>query len=171
MYEAKRYEADIESCEYDKAEREMYRAAFSGLHASEKLKREEFYMKSKKPVLRVNRMLAICAIIALLVCAMSVGAYAASDGETANPISLLRVYLNGEEISGSYTQNEDGSYDIDLGEGASLSYYAPSEDGNDVNYRVDINTEEAEDSVEIDISDAASANTSDDGKGEGEAAE
>lgn len=128
-------------------------------------------MKTNKPILRVNRMLAICAVIALLVCAMSVGAYAASDGETANPISLLRVYLNGEDISENYTQNADGSYDVDLGDGASLSYNIPSENGNDVNYRVDISTEGADDSVEIDISDGDSANTSGDGNGEGEAAE
>lgn len=171
MYEAKRYGADMQNCEYDEAEREMYRAAFSGLHASEKLKREEFYMKKSKPVVRVSRMAAVCAVIALLVCVMSVGAYAASDGETANPITLLRVYLNGEDISENYTQNADGSYDVDLGDGSSLSYNIPSENGNDVNYRVDINTEGADDSVEIDISDGNSANTNDDGNSEGETAE
>lgn len=171
MYEAEKKIRDTGAGKHNEAERALYLEAFSGLHASEKLKREEFYMKTNKPILRVNRMLAICAVIALLVCAMSVGAYAASDGETANPISLLRVYLNGEDISENYTQNADGSYDVDLGDGASLSYNIPSENGNDVNYRVDISTEGADDSVEIDISDGDSANTSGDGNGEGEAAE
>lgn len=151
------YEENAEKGNRKMTEKELYMAAFSGLHASEKLKREEFYMKNRKPVLRVSRMAAICAVIALLVCVMSVGAYAATDGESANPIKLLQIYLNGEDISGSYTQNEDGSYDVDLGDGASITYNIPSENGNNVDYRIDVNTDTEEGSVELEISDLDSA--------------
>lgn len=165
------YEENAKKGKCEMTEKELYLAAFSGLHASEKLKREEFYMKNRKPVLRVSRMAAICAVIALLVCAMSVGAYAATDGETANPIKLLRVYLNGEDISGSYTQNEDGSRDIDLGDGASITYNIPSENGNNVDYRIDVNTDTEEGSVELEISDLDSDSEDAAANGNGEAAE
>lgn len=155
------YEDNAKKGKCEMTEKELYKAAFSRLHASEKLKREEFYMKNRKPMLRVSRMVAICAVIALLVCMMSVAAFAATDGEIANPIKLLRVYLNGEDISGSYTQNEDGSYDVDLGDGASITYNIPSENGNNVDFRIDVNTETEEDSIEFGISDIDSSETGD----------
>ena len=67
-------------------EQSLYRAAFAGVHASESLKREDFYMKHNKPArVRVGRLAFTCMLLAALLCMMSMMAYAATDGETANP--------------------------------------------------------------------------------------
>lgn len=167
MYEAADEKMIIHEEEADKLEkcpeRAVYKAAFSGLHASEMLKREEFYMKNNKPIFRIKRMTVLCAAIALLICMMSAGAYAATDGETINPITAIKVYLNGEDISGAYEMSEDGSYSIDLGDGASLTYNSQLErenkqgnDSDDIEYRVDITTNNGEDDeVELEIRDIA----------------
>ena len=42
-------------------EQSLYRAAFAGVHASESLKREDFYMKHNKPArVRVGRLAFTC---------------------------------------------------------------------------------------------------------------
>ena len=76
----------------------LYRAAFAGVHASESLKREDFYMKHNKPArVRVGRLAFTCMLLAALLCLMSMMAYAAT---------------------GQLTQQADGSYQLQYGEEA-----------------------------------------------------
>lgn len=105
MYDAKRNE------ETKRAEQNLYKAAFSGLHASAKLKREAFYMKnSGTKRIRVGRMAFTCMLLAALLCMMSAISYAATDGETANPVTAVKIYIDGQDVSGQMQKQEDGSY-------------------------------------------------------------
>ncbi len=53
-------------------ERRLYCAAFSQLHASEKLKQEVFYMEHRKPNhIRIGRMAFACMPLAALQCMLS----------------------------------------------------------------------------------------------------
>ena len=105
MYDANRNE------ETKRTEQNLYKAAFSGLHASAKLKREVFYMKnSGTKQIRVGRMAFICMLLAALLCMMSAISYAATDGETANPVTAVKIYIDGQDVSGQLQKQEDGSY-------------------------------------------------------------
>lgn len=100
-------------------EQSLYRAAFAGVHASESLKREDFYMKHNKPArVRVGRLAFTCMLLAALLCMMSMMAYAATDGETANPVTAVRIYIDGQEATGQLTKQADGSYQLQYGEEA-----------------------------------------------------
>ena len=110
MYDANRNE------ETKRAEQNLYRAAFSGLHASAKLKREAFYMKnSGTKRIRVGRMAFTCMLLAALLCMMSAISYAATDGETANPVTAVKIYIDGKDVSGQMQKQEDGSYILKYG--------------------------------------------------------
>ena len=92
-------------------EQSLYRAAFAGVHASESLKREDFYMKHNKPArVRVGRLAFTCMLLAALLCMMSMMTYAATDGETANPVTAVRIYIDGQEATGQLTKQAHGSY-------------------------------------------------------------
>ena len=94
-------------------EQSLYRAAFAGVHAAESLKREDFYMKHNKPArVRVGRLAFTCMLLAALWCMMAMMAYAATDGETANPVTAVRIYIDGQEASGQLTKQADGSYQL-----------------------------------------------------------
>ena len=94
-------------------EQSLYRAAFAGVHASESLKREDFYMKHNKPArVRVGRLAFTCMLLAALLCMMS------TDGETANPVTAVRIYIDGQEATGQLTKQADGSYQLQYGEEA-----------------------------------------------------
>ena len=97
----------------------LYRAAFAGVHASESLKREDFYMKHNKSArVRVGRLAFTCMLLAALLCMMSVMSYAATDGETANPVTAVKIYLNGKEANSQLAKQADGSYRLQYGEEA-----------------------------------------------------
>lgn len=97
-----------------KDQRELYRSAFSRLHASDTLDWEEMNMKNKKQGFRCRRSLVVFAAVLIVLMAMSALTYAATDGQV---LETVKVWINGSSVdAGSYTQ-EDGSIQIDLGEG------------------------------------------------------
>lgn len=97
-----------------KDQRELYRSAFSRLHASDTLDWEEMNMKNKKQGFRCRRSLVVFAAVLIVMMAMSALTYAATDGQV---LETVKVWINGSSVdAGSYTQ-EDGSIQIDLGEG------------------------------------------------------
>ncbi len=113
MYDTERNEQNR------RREQSLYRAAFAGVHASERLKREDFYMKHNKSAnVRVGRLAFTCMLLAALLCMMSVMAYAATDGETANPVTAVKIYLNGKEANGQLAKQADGSYRLQYDEEA-----------------------------------------------------
>lgn len=97
-----------------KDQRELYRSAFSRLHASDTLDWEEMNMKNKKQGFRCRRSLLVFAAVLTVLMAMSALTYAATDGQV---LETVKVWINGSSVdAGSYTQ-EDGSIQIDLSEG------------------------------------------------------
>lgn len=52
----------------------------------------------------------ICMLLAALLCMMSAISYAATDGETANPVTAVKIYIDGQSVSGQMQKQEDGSY-------------------------------------------------------------
>lgn len=97
-----------------KDQRELYRSAFSRLHASDTLDWEEMNMKNKKQGFRCRRSLVVFAAVLTVLMAMSALTYAATDGQV---LETVKVWINGSSVdAGSYTQ-EDGSIQIDLSEG------------------------------------------------------
>ena len=97
-----------------KDQRELYRSAFSRLHASDTLDWEEMNMKNKKQGFRCRRSLVVFAAVLTVLMAMSALTYAATDGQV---LETVKVWINGSSVdAGSYTQ-EDGSIQVDLGEG------------------------------------------------------
>lgn len=97
-----------------KDQRELYRSAFSRLHASDTLDWEEMNMKNKKQGFRCRRSLVVFAAVLTVLMAMSALTYAATDGQV---LETVKVWINGSSVDAdSYTQ-EDGSIQIDLSEG------------------------------------------------------
>lgn len=97
-----------------KDQRELYRSAFSRLHASDTLDWEEMNMKNKKQGFRCRRSLVVFAAVLTVLMAMSALTYAATDGQV---LETVKVWINGSSVdAGSYTQ-EDGSIQVDLSEG------------------------------------------------------
>ena len=120
-----------------KDQRELYRSAFSHLHASDALDWEEMNMTGKSREIkgkgfRCRRSMVILAVVLTVLMAMSVIAYAATDGEVLNTV---KVWINGAQVdAGAYTQ-EDGTIKIDLSEGDSIEvesedWAVKSEGGN-----------------------------------------
>ena len=133
-----------------KNNRELYQAVFSKLHSQADITAcIQTDQTAKKR--RCSRPLAVCASLALLLCATSGVTYAATGGETCNPVTAIRVCINGEDYSASLEQNEDGSYivhmkpgdraEIDTGNGTSSSIQvAGYEEGISTDVRIDPNT-------------------------------
>lgn len=74
--------------------------------------------------LRISRPIAVCAAVAALICAMSAATFAATGGETANPVQAVKVMLNGESVSATAVK-ADGSVLVNMGEGDVLSCEDP----------------------------------------------
>ena len=66
----------------------------------------------------------IGAAVAALICAMSAATFAATGGETANPVQAVKVMLNGESVSATAVK-ADGSVLVNMGEGDVLSCKDP----------------------------------------------
>lgn len=145
------YEADRNEESRDR-EKILYQAAFAGLHASEKLKREDFYMKQNRTAhVRVGRMAFVCMLLAALLCMMSVMAYAATGGETVNPVAAVKIFIDGQDVSGQLTRQEDGSYKVKVGDdenAAEIEIAAGAEtlDPDDGGLEIHVYQEEAEES-------------------------
>lgn len=142
MYDTERNE------ENENRQKELYRAAFSGLHASEKLKKEGFYMKYQKTgAIRIGRMAFISMLLAVMLCMMAVMAYATTDGETVNPVTAIKLYINGEDVSGQLEKQEDGSYTANIdGENGAKAKVEIGKDAEKLSenpVRIDIETDEA----------------------------
>lgn len=133
-------------------EQELYRAAFSGFHASEKLKREDFYMKNNKTHgIRIGRMAFACMLVTLLLCMMSIAAFAATGGETVNPVNAVKICIDGKDAADKFTKQEDGSYyykteDAEKGESAEIrvqsEMWSAEDNDADAGLRIDIESEE-----------------------------
>lgn len=109
--------------------KKLYKAAFSRLHASETMKAslnekmEVNIMEGKKfRSLRISRPVIVCAVMVVLLCALSVGTFAATGGETANPVTAVKLMLNGQDITSDGNVNADGSVDVKMDAGDILSY-------------------------------------------------
>lgn len=100
-----------------KSNKELYKAAFSRLHASDAVIREEQKMKNVKSKFRCSKLVAACTCVALLVGATSGLTYAATDGTTANPVKAIKVYIDGNENDANIQKNDDGSYSVHLEKG------------------------------------------------------
>ena len=74
--------------------------------------------------LRISRPIAVCAVVAALICAMSAATFAATGGETANPVQAVKVMLNGESVSATAVK-ADGSVLVNMGKGDVLSCKDP----------------------------------------------
>lgn len=97
--------------------KELYKCAFSKLQPSGDLIMEEKEMEKVKPKFRCSAALAACLALLVMIGISSGATYAATGGQTANPIKLVKVFLDGEELGAyDYTKNEDGSYTIHLPE-------------------------------------------------------
>ena len=68
----------------------------------------------KTGAIRIGRMAFISMLLAVMLCMMAVMAYATTDGETVNPVTAIKLYINGEEASGQLEKQEDGSYTVNI---------------------------------------------------------
>mgnify|MGYP004692408089 FL=1 len=119
----------------------LYRSTFSRLHYSAGIKIEDEMAdnnesKRNKNIadmvsapgarkrLRISRPIAVCAAVAALICAMSAATFAATGGETANPVQAVKVMLNGESVSATAVK-ADGSVLVNRGKGDVLSCKDP----------------------------------------------
>lgn len=95
--------------------KKLYKDTFSKLRASDTAKTEVRDMEKIKPRVRFTKIAVACMAMLILTGASSGLTYAATGGETANPIDVIKIYLNGDEIgTAGYTKNDDGSYTIKL---------------------------------------------------------
>ena len=113
-----------------KNNRELYKDAFSKLHASDAVIRKEDKMRNAKKTIRLNKLAAACICIALLTGATSGITYAATDGDTANPVKAVKIFINGQELDADMQKNDDGSYIIHMKKGDKID--AELEDGTSV---------------------------------------
>lgn len=116
--------------------REFYKAAFSRLHASGTLKAcemmEDNIMEGKKyRKIRISRPIAVFAAMAVLVCVMSVGTFAATGGETANPVTGVKLIFNGKDVTYEGNVNSDGSVDVEMKAGDVMKY-SKGDEGSEV---------------------------------------
>lgn len=100
-----------------KNNKELYKAVFSRLHASDAVIREEKKMINVKSKLRCSKLVAACMCVTLLVGATSGLTYAATDGTTVNPVKAIKIYINGDENDADIQKNADGSYTVHLEKG------------------------------------------------------
>jgi len=97
--------------------RKLYKETFSKLKASDTLKTEAGDMEKIKPRVRFTKIAVACMALLVLTGTSLCLTYAATGGETANPIKGVIIYLDGIELGPyEYTDNGDGSYTIKLDE-------------------------------------------------------
>lgn len=94
--------------------KELYKSAFSKLHASGGLRTEEREMSEIRPKFRCSKAAFACMALALLLALPSGITYAATGGETANVIKAVRIWIDGEAVDGALEEREDGSYVIHM---------------------------------------------------------
>ena len=119
----------------------LYRSTFSRLHYSAGIKIKDEMADNNgskrneniadmvsapgaRKRLKISRPIAVCAAVAALICAMSAATFAATGGETANPVQAVKVMLNGESVSATAVK-ADGSVLVNMGEGDVLSCKDP----------------------------------------------
>lgn len=119
----------------------LYKSTFSRLHYSAGIRMEDEMADNNKSKrnkniadmvsapgarkrLRISRPIAVCAAVAALICAMSAATFAATGGETANPVQAVKVMLNGESVSATAVK-ADGSVLVNMGKGDVLSCKDP----------------------------------------------
>ncbi len=174
----------------------LYRATFSRLHCSACIRMEDEMADNNESKmnekiadmvsapgahkrLRISRPIAVCAAVAALICAMSAATFAATGGETANPVQAVKVMLNGQSISATAVKG-DGSIEINVEKGDVLSCEDPEtggsmeisalEDGsrvkigrseNDNDMNAEISNEDADFSISVESSDENSDESDD----------
>lgn len=117
-----------------KNNRELYKAAFSKLHTSDAVIRKEENMINAKKTFRLNKLAAACICIALLTGATSGITYAATDGDTVNPVRAVKIFINGQELDADMQKNDDGSYTVHMKKGDKID--AELEDGTSLSASV-----------------------------------
>ena len=60
--------------------------------------------------IRVGRMAFTCMLLAALLCMMSAISYATTDGETANPVTAVKIYIDGKNVSGQMQKQEKNTF-------------------------------------------------------------
>ncbi len=96
----------------EQKQRELYKNAFSRLHASGALEWEEMNMTTKKKTgFRCRRSIAVLAAVLTVLFAMSAIAYAATGGQV---VEQVKVWMNGQQIDAGACTQEDGTITIDL---------------------------------------------------------
>ena len=120
--------------------KELYKSTFSKLHTDQPLNWEEITMTQKKKMsgLRCRRSLVVLTLALVLVLAMGCAGYAATGGELSEVVDVIKIWVNGEGLSGSYQINEDGSYTASLGVNpGDQTDLEIEDDGEDVTYSVE----------------------------------
>lgn len=102
--------------------RELYKAAFSNLHADHTLDLEALKMNEKEQKnmtgLRCKRGLLVTTLVLIMMLAMTAITYAATDGEVFKTVKFfITGGGDGQVREGTYTVDEDGNYTIDIKEG------------------------------------------------------
>ena len=120
--------------------------------------------------LRLRRSVIVCAAIAALICAMSVGTFAATGGETANPIRAVKVMINGQTLSADAVRS-DGSIEATVKSGDELNCEDPDtgtsaylnimSDGGKVRIDKDMNIKYTQDGSDNDSENSESAESKD----------
>ena len=113
-----------------KSNQELYRSAFSGLHASGTLNLEEMKMKKHITGLRVKRRFASVVLVFTMLFAMACVSYAATDGQI---FETIRLMINGESYEGEMSKTEDGYIISDLKQGSDTASENAAENSADEN--------------------------------------
>lgn len=125
--------------------RELYKSAFSNLHADHTLDLEAMKMKDaeKKNMtgLRCKRGILVTTLVLIMMLAMTAITYAATDGEV---FQAIKVFISNDGVDdgqvreGTYTVDEDGNYTLDVKEGDNIHMEGPegSEDDWTIDYEV-----------------------------------
>ncbi len=103
------------------------------------LEREEI-MKTKN----IKKTLSIVAILVVLLSSSFITVNAVADGKLANNIkekvnNIITVKLNGKELNGKVTENDDGTVNIDFDDKARLKYSNTDEEASTFEIELDEN--------------------------------
>lgn len=103
------------------------------------LEREEI-MKTKN----IKKRLSIVAILVVLLSSSFITVNAVADGKLANDIkekvnNIITVKLNGKELNGKVTENDDGTVNIDFDDKARLKYSNTDEEASTFEIELDEN--------------------------------
>ena len=95
--------------------KDIYKGAFSKLHASREFSWESFKMKENNKMvrrpLRCKRKLVVVIAVLVMIFAMTCAVNAATGGKILNNVKL---FINGESVDANLHMNEDGSVIVEM---------------------------------------------------------